>query len=154
MTGISGLYNNIGNCLGGIDLFVENLSILTTGRSGGKYFCNSKLSIIFIYYILFLKSKLILIYQNINMDNEKKDNEKKENLCILDKKNCNCEKITYPNKQKYIDFVGEKFNIHKSILHTLHLSTKEQLKSYINHYYNFNIYDLDFNKLHNYRQVQ
>ena len=30
------------------------------------------------------------------MDNEKKDNEEKENLCILDKKNCNCEKITYP----------------------------------------------------------
>lgn len=52
MTGISGLSNNIGNCLGGIDLFVEKLSILMTGRSGGKYFCNSKLSI-YLYIIFY-----------------------------------------------------------------------------------------------------
>jgi len=63
--------------------------------------------------------------------------------CMKNRENCNCKTIDYFNKQKYIDYVSKKFNITDSLLHTLHLSTREQLKSYISENHKFNINDLD-----------
>lgn len=56
---------------------------------------------------------------------------------------CNCLSINYKNKQKYIDYVSNKFNIKDKLLHTLYLSNKKQLKSFIKENYNFDINDLD-----------
>jgi len=63
--------------------------------------------------------------------------------CIMEKDICNCLSIDYLNKKKYIDYVSKSFNITGSLLHTLHLSTREQLRSYIRHYHKFDIDDLD-----------
>jgi len=57
--------------------------------------------------------------------------------------NCNCLRIDYPNKEKYIDYISDKFDIKDMLLHTLHLSSREQLRGYIKHNYNFDINDLD-----------
>ena len=66
-----------------------------------------------------------------------------QNMCIKDIKKCNCLNINYLDKELYITYVSERFNITGDLLHTLHLSTREQLKSYISHYHKFNIDDLD-----------
>ena len=63
--------------------------------------------------------------------------------CIMNKENCNCLSIDYLNKQKYIDYISKKFNITGALLHTLHLSTREQLRSYIRHNHKYDINDLD-----------
>ena len=63
--------------------------------------------------------------------------------CIKNNKNCNCLSIDYFNKKKYIDYVSKTFNITGALLHTLHLSTREQLRSYIAENHKFNINDLD-----------
>ena len=59
------------------------------------------------------------------------------------KKNCKCLLIDYENKKQYIDFCVDKFNISDTLEHTLHLSTKEQLKGFIKHYYNFDIENIE-----------
>lgn len=56
---------------------------------------------------------------------------------------CNCLTIDYPNRKKYIDYVSKKYNIYDKLLHTLYLSNRSQLRSFIKHYYNFDINDLD-----------
>lgn len=52
---------------------------------------------------------------------------------------CNCLVINYPNRNKYIDYVSTKYNIKGQLLHTLYLSNRQQLRSFIRHYYNFDI---------------
>lgn len=56
---------------------------------------------------------------------------------------CNCLSINYPNRQKYLNYVSNEYNITDKLLHTLYLSDKEQLRSFIKEYYNFDIKDLD-----------
>ena len=56
---------------------------------------------------------------------------------------CNCLIIDYPNRKKYIDYVSNKYNINGGLLHTLYLSNRKQLRSFIKHYYNFDINELD-----------
>ena len=56
---------------------------------------------------------------------------------------CNCLSIDYTNREKYIDYVSNKYDITDKLLHTLYLSDREQLRSFIKHYYNFDINDLD-----------
>ena len=70
-----------------------------------------------------------------------------QNMCIKDIKKCNCLNINYLDKELYITYVSERFNITGDLLHTLYLSTREQLKSYISHYHKFNIDDLDTKKI-------
>ena len=55
---------------------------------------------------------------------------------------CNCLSIDYPNRQKYIDYVSNKYNITDKLLHTLYLSNRDELRSFIKHNYNFDINDL------------
>tara|TARA_R100001509_G_scaffold162981_2_gene136079 strand:+ start:2399 stop:2632 length:234 start_codon:yes stop_codon:yes gene_type:complete len=71
--------------------------------------------------------------------------------CIKEKNNCNCLSINYEDKKRYIDFCVDKFNISEEIEHTLYLSTKKQLRSFIKHYYNFDINCInnDYNSLIN-----
>ena len=57
--------------------------------------------------------------------------------------NCNCLNIDYPNRKKYIDYVSIKYNITDKLLHTLYLSNRKQLRSFIRHNYNFDINELD-----------
>ena len=73
------------------------------------------------------------------MDCENQSTSIENKKCIKNNQKCNCLIIDYENKQKYIDYVGTKFNIHIDLLHTLHLSTKEQLRSYISHYHKYDI---------------
>ncbi len=56
---------------------------------------------------------------------------------------CNCLLIDFPNRKKYIDYVSNKFDIKNELLHTLYLSNKHQLRSFIKHYYKFDINMLD-----------
>lgn len=56
---------------------------------------------------------------------------------------CNCLSIDYPNRKKYLNYVSNKYSINDKLLHTLYLSDKKQLRSFIKHYYNFDINNLD-----------
>ena len=56
---------------------------------------------------------------------------------------CNCLSIDYTNREKYLDYVSNKYDITDKLLHTLYLSDKKQLKDYIMDKYNFDINDLD-----------
>ena len=56
---------------------------------------------------------------------------------------CNCLSINYTNREKYIDYVSNEYDITDKLLHILYLSDREQLRSFIKHYYNFDINDLD-----------
>jgi len=65
-------------------------------------------------------------------------------ICLkIENCKCNCLNIDYPNRKKYIDYVSNKYNIYDNLLHTLYLSNRIQLRSFIRHNYNFDINDLD-----------
>ena len=66
------------------------------------------------------------------------------NKCLeIENCKCNCLTIDYSNRKKYIDYVSNKYNITGGLLHTLYLSNRKQLRSFIKHYYNFDINELD-----------
>jgi len=57
--------------------------------------------------------------------------------------NCNCLIINFENRLKYLNYIKKKYNITDRLLHTLYLSNRNQLRSYMKHNYNFDINDLD-----------
>ena len=57
--------------------------------------------------------------------------------------NCNCLIIDFENRLKYLNYIKKKYNITDRLLHTLYLSNRNELRSYMKHYYNFDINDLD-----------
>jgi len=56
---------------------------------------------------------------------------------------CNCLIIDFENRLKYLNYIKKKYNITDRLLHTLYLSNRNELRSYMKHYYNFDINDLD-----------
>tara|TARA_R110002073_G_scaffold325633_1_gene504848 strand:- start:316 stop:525 length:210 start_codon:yes stop_codon:yes gene_type:complete len=56
---------------------------------------------------------------------------------------CNCLSIDYTNRQKYLDYVSNEYNITGKLLHTLYLSDRDELRSFIKENYNFDINNLD-----------
>ena len=57
--------------------------------------------------------------------------------------NCNCLIIDFENRLKNFNYIKKKYNITDRLLHTLYLSNRNQLRSYMKHNYNFDINDLD-----------
>jgi len=64
---------------------------------------------------------------------------KKEN----NKYNCSCLTIDFKNRLKYLNYIKKKYDICDRLLHTLYISNRNELRSYMKHYHNFNIDDLD-----------
>ena len=56
---------------------------------------------------------------------------------------CNCLIIDFENRLKYLNYIKKKYNISDNLLHTLYLSNRNQLRSFMRHYHNFDINDLD-----------
>ena len=56
---------------------------------------------------------------------------------------CNCLFIDFENRLKYLNYIKKKYNITDRLLHTLYLSNRNELRSYMKHYHNFDINDLD-----------
>ncbi len=57
--------------------------------------------------------------------------------------NCSCLTIDFKNRLKYLNYIKKKYDIYDKLLHTLYISNRNQLRSYMKHYHNFNIDDLD-----------
>ena len=56
---------------------------------------------------------------------------------------CNCLIIDFENRIKYLNYIKKNYDIYDKLLHTLFLSNRNELRSYMKHNYNFDINDLD-----------
>jgi len=56
---------------------------------------------------------------------------------------CSCFTNDFKNRLKYLNYIKKKYDIYDKLLHTLYISNRNELRSYMKHYHNFNIDDLD-----------